>query len=257
MAIKLQLISFYTLVRHEWIRMLRIATQIFLPPVILTALYFLIFGTLIGNRIGHIAGMSYIAFITPGLIIMSVITNAYSNVSSSLFGMRFQKNIEEILISPMRPSLLLLGCVVGGIIRGFAVAILVYLVSCFFLEFKLHHLTLTLMVVLLAATVFSLAGFLNGMLARTFDDVMIIPTFVLTPLTYLGGVFYATNMLSPFWAKIARLNPVLYIVNAQRYAMLGYTEVNIFITMSIIGLIVLLLAYVNLILLHKGVGLRD
>lgn len=257
MIIKLQCIALYTLVRRELVRMFRIASQVFLPPVITTALYFLIFGSLIGNRIGPIQGVSYAVFIAPGLIMMTLITNAYSNVSTSLFTVRFQKSIEEILISPMHDSLLLLGYVLGGMIRGIIVAILVYLVSALFLHAQFHHLGLSLIVVMLVSAIFSLAGFTNGMLARNFDDVMIVPTFILAPLTYLGGVFYTTNMLPPFWQTISHLNPILYMVNALRQVMIGQQEVNMMVAMTIILSMLAVLTIVNLILLKKGRGLRE
>lgn len=257
MTIKQQLIALYTLIRREVVRMLRISSQVFLPPVITTGLYFLIFGTLIGTRIGDIQGVSYPLFIAPGLIMMSVITNAYGNVSTSLFSLRFQKSIEELLVSPMSNGLMLFGYVLGGMIRGAIVALLVFLVSCFFMKLELQHVFLSILVVLLVSAVFSLAGFTNAMLARNFDDVMLIPTFVLTPLTYLGGVFYSTSMLSPFWQKISHFNPILYMVNAMRHAMIGQEEVGITLSMSIICLMLVLLIILNMRMLNKGVGLRD
>lgn len=257
MATKQQAIALYTIIRRELVRMFRIATQVFLPPVITTALYFLIFGRLIGGRIGPINGVNYILFIAPGLIMMSVITNAYANVSTSLFSVRFQKNIEEMLVSPMHDNLLLLGFVLGGVLRGVIVALLVYLVSYCFLKFEIHNLGMTLVVILLVSAIFSLAGFTNAMLARNFDDVMIIPTFVLAPLTYLGGVFYSTNMLPEFWQKISHLNPIFYMVNALRYAMLGQYEVNMITSVFIICIMLLILTTLNMILLKKGVGLRE
>ncbi|MDR3501020.1 MAG: ABC transporter permease [Legionella sp.] len=257
MAIKKQLVSLYTLVRREVVRMFRIASQVFLPPVITTTLYFLIFGSLIGPRIGEIQGVSYPMFIAPGLIMMSVIVNSYGNVSSSLYSVRFQKSIEEMLISPMHDSFLLLGYVFGGMVRGLIVAILVYLIASFFLTIQLSHLPMTLLVVLLVSAIFSLAGFTNAMVARNFDDIMIIPTFVLTPLTYLGGVFYSTAMLPNFWQKVSLLNPILYMVNALRQAMIGQSEVGMGLAMSIICLMLVLLTALNLYLLKKGVGLRE
>jgi len=257
MAIKQQLIALYTLVRRELVRMLRIASQVFLPPVITTALYFLIFGSLIGSRIGPIQGVSYPMFIAPGLIMMSVIINSYGNVSTSLFSVRFQKSIEEMLISPMHNGLLLLGYVLGGVFRGLIVAILVFIVASFFLTIHFSDLPLTLLVVLLVAAVFSLAGFTNAMIAGNFDDIMLVPTFILTPLTYLGGVFYSINMLPPFWQKLSYLNPILYMVNALRHVMIGQEEVSMTLAMSIIGLMLVALTVVNLKLLDKGVGLRE
>jgi ABC-2 type transport system permease protein len=257
MAIKQQTIAVYTLVRRELVRMFRIATQVFLPPVITTTLYFLIFGSLIGPRIGSIQGVSYPMFIAPGLIMMSVIVNSYGNVSSSLYSVRFQKSIDEMLVSPMHNSLLLFGYVLGGMFRGLIVAALVYIIASFFLTIELSHLPMTLLVVLLVSAVFSLAGFTNAMVARNFDDIMIVPTFILTPLTYLGGVFYSINMLPEFWQKISWLNPILYMVNALRNAMIGQSEVNTTLAMGIIVLMLALLTFINMILLKKGVGFRE
>lgn len=257
MNIRRQLIALYTIIRRELVRMFRIASQVFLPPVITTSLYFLIFGSLMGPRIGMIQGVSYPLFIAPGLIMMSVIINAYGNVSTSLFSIRFQKSIEELLISPMHNSLLLLGYVLGGVLRGVIVALLVFIVARFFLPIELNHLPMTLLVVVLVAAVFALAGFTNGMLARNFDDVMLVPTFLLTPLTYLGGVFYSISMLPVFWQKVSLLNPILYMVNALRHAMIGQEEVSMHLSMSIILLMLVSLITLNMVLLNKGVGLRE
>lgn len=252
-----QIIALYTLIRRELVRMFRIASQVFLPPVITTLLYFLIFGTVVGDRLGTIQGISYANFIAPGLIMMAVIVNSYSNVSNSLFSARFQKNIEEMLVSPMHNSVLLLGYTLSGVLRGVLVAILVYIVACFFLDMNFKNIPMTLLIVFLASSVFSLAGFANGMLARTFDEVAIVPTFVLAPLTYLGGVFYATNMLPSFWQKVSYFNPIFYMVNALREVMVGQQEINMLLSMSIICIILLVLIVLNLVLLKKGVGLHD
>lgn len=250
-------IAFYTLVRRELIRMFRISSQVFLPPVITTTLYFLIFGKLIGGRIGDIGGVNYPTFIAPGLIMMTVITNAYGNVSSSFYSIRFQKNVEEMLVSPMSYGILLSGFIMGGMLRGIIVGFLVFLVSCFFVSYELHHWLITLMVLILVSAVFSLAGFTNAMLAKSFDDVMIIPTFVLTPLTYLGGVFFSTSMLSPVWETISYFNPILYMVNAFRYGMLGYSSVNIYAALSMITIFVILFWFINIVMMNRGIGLRD
>lgn len=257
MPIKNQWIALHTLIKHEMARMFRIASQVFLPPVITTALYFLIFGNLIGERIGPIQGKSYAQFIAPGLIMMAIITNAYSNVSTSLFNMRFQKSIEELLVSPLNNGLLLFGFLAGGILRGVIVAILVWLTSCFFVVFPFNHFILTLICILLASCLFALAGFTNALIARNFDDIMLIPTFIIAPLTYLGGVFYTTEMLSPFWQTISQLNPILYLVNALRYAMIGQIGVHIYHSLAIICIIILALLALNLSLLKRGVGLRN
>jgi len=257
MNINKQLIAVYTLIHRELVRMFRISSQVFLPPVITTLLYFLIFGSVIGNRIGTIQGISYAEFIAPGLIMMAVITNAYSNVSTSLFSVRFQRSIEEMLVSPMHYSLLLLGYTLGGVLRGVIVAILVYIVAGFFIELDLNNIPMTLLIVILVASLFALAGFTNGMLARTFDDVALVPTFILGPLTYLGGVFYSTTMLPLIWQKVSLFNPIFYMVNALRQAMIGHQELNMAIGMIIICSMVSILAILNLVLLKKGVGLHD
>ncbi|KTD55078.1 transporter subunit: membrane component of ABC superfamily protein [Legionella sainthelensi] len=257
MAIRKQLIALYTLVRRELVRMFRIASQVFLPPVITTTLYFLIFGSLIGPRIGNIEGVSYPMFIAPGLIMMSVIVNSYGNVSSSLYSVRFQRSIDEMLVSPMHHGLLLLGYVLGGVFRGLIVAILVFLVASFFLTIELSHLPMTLLVVLLVSAIFASAGFTNAMVARNFDDIMLIPTFVLTPLTYLGGVFYSITMLPEPWQKISWFNPILYMVNALRNAMIGQSEVSISLAIGIICLMLVSITILNMILLKKGIGLRE
>lgn len=251
------IIGLYTIVRRELIRMFRIASQVFLPPIITTLLYFLIFGSIIGQRIGQIDGISYTLFIAPGLVMMSVINNSYANVSNSLFSVRFQKSIEEILVSPMHYSLILVGYTLGGVFRGLIVALLVLFISYFFLDLNFKTLPMTLFIILLVSALFSLAGFTNGMLARNFDDVALIPTFVLTPLTYLGGVFYSTHMLSSFWQHATYLNPIFYMINALRHVMIGQQEININITISVIILLLIGLIAVNLILLKRGIGMRE
>ncbi|KTC65267.1 ABC transporter permease [Legionella adelaidensis] len=257
MTINQQFIAVYTLVRRELVRMFRIFSQVFLPPVITTLLYFLIFGSVIGKRIGSVEGVDYTLFIAPGLIMMAVITNAYANVSTSLFSSRFQKNIEEMLVSPLHYSLLLLGFVLGGTLRGMLVALFVFIVCLFFVPFSLEHMFLALLVVFLVATLFSLAGFANGMLARNFDDVAIVPTFILAPLTYLGGVFYTSNMLSPFWQKMMYFNPIFYMVNAIRHVMIGQDETNIVLALAVIVIMLVFLTIMNLILLKRGIGIRE
>lgn len=259
MTFKLQSVAFYTILKREIMRMFRIKSQVFLPPIITTTLYFLIFGSLIGARIGTILGVKYIVFIAPGLIMMSVITNSYSNVSASLFSTRFQKSIEEMLVSPMSIMVIIAGYVLGGVIRGIIVAILVFLVSFLFLPHNIdfHHLPLTLLVVVLVATLFSLAGLTNAMLAKNFDDIMLIPTFVLTPLTYLGGVFYSVSMLPPFWEKVSQFNPILYMINAMRYAMIGVAEVSFGKSLAIIVALLIAMTVANFIMLKRGIGLRD
>ena len=220
-------IAFLTIVRKEVRRFMRIWMQTLLPPAITMTLYFVIFGTLIGSRIGEMGGFSYIQFVVPGLVMMSVVTNSYANVVSSFYGAKFQRFIEEILVSPMSNSIVLWGYIVGGVARGLLVGLIVTLLSLFFTELHIHNLWVMIAIVTLTSVFFSLAGFINAVFANSFDDVSIVPVFVLTPLTYLGGVFYSIDMLSDFWAGVSMLNPMLYIVNAFRYGILGVSDVNV------------------------------
>lgn len=254
---KLQFTALYTLIRNEMMRLFRIFNQVFFPPVITTFLYFLIFGSIIGERIGQIHGVDYAEFIAPGLIMMTVITNAYSNVSTSLFNMRFQKNIEEILVSPMHHAVMLMGFILVGILRGLLVATLVFLVSSFFINIKLSSLPATLGVVSLVAALFALAGFTNGLLARNFDDIALVPTFILTPLTYLGGVFYDTSMLPSFWREASFFNPIFYMVNALRQVMIDQPFLNLSLALSLLLLMFVFMVGLNLFLLKKGIGIRE
>jgi len=257
MRMNYQAVALYTIIRREIVRMLRISSQTFLPPVITTTLYFLIFGAVIGDRIGPVANHPYTTFIAPGLIIMGVITNAYSNVATSLFSMRFQRSIEELLVSPMHWSIMLSGFILGGTIRGLLVAFLITVASSFFVELDVfRHLPMAFLVLLLVSLIFSLAGFLNGMLARTFDNVAFVPTFVLTPMIYLGGVFYATNMLPSIWQKVTLINPIYYMVHALRHVMLSTGE-SISRDLIIMAALLLGLLVTTAVLIKKGVGLRD
>ncbi|MEZ5539517.1 MAG: ABC transporter permease [Pseudomonadales bacterium] len=227
-------IAFYTILTKEVRRFMRIWMQTLLPPAITTGLYFVIFGTLIGGRIGEMQGFSYIQFVVPGLVMMSVLTNAYSNVVSSFFSVKFQRSIEELLIAPVPNWAILAGYVAGGVARGICVGIVVTLLSLFFTQLHVQHWFIMISAVLLTSILFSLAGLINAIYARNFDDVSIIPTFVLTPLTYLGGVFYSVDLLPPFWKALSLMNPIIYMVNAFRYGMLGITDVNIAFSLGMI-----------------------
>lgn len=250
-------IALKTIVSREIHRFMRIWPQTLLPPAITMALYFIIFGKLIGSRIGDMGGFDYIQYIVPGLIMMSVITNSYSNVVSSFFGAKFHRSIEELLISPVSPHTILVGFVTGGICRGLAVGVIVSILSLFFTSLQMHHLFITLFVVVLTAAVFSLAGFINAVYARNFDDISIVPTFVLTPLTYLGGVFYSIDLLPSFWQHVSLLNPILHMVNAFRYGILGVSDINIFIAISFLIVAVVAMYLFSLHLLNTGRGLRQ
>jgi ABC-2 type transport system permease protein len=222
-----QWVAFWTIFTKEIRRFTRIWIQTLLPPVITMSLYFVIFGALIGSRIGKMDGFDYMSFVVPGLIMMSVITNSYANVVSSFFSAKFQHSIEELLVSPTPNYIILAGYVSGGVARGLLVGLLVSIVSFFFTGVAIHNLGIIILVVFLTSTLFATAGFLNAVFADSFDDINIVPTFVLTPLTYLGGVFYSITLLPEFWQAVSKLNPVLYVVNSFRYGFLGITDINI------------------------------
>lgn len=249
-------VAFYTIVHREIRRFLRIWTQTLLPAVITVTLYFIIFGSLIGSQLKGIKGFSYMEYIAPGLVMMTVINNAYSNVVGSFFGAKFQRFIEEILVAPVPDFLILAGYVVGGVARGLMVALAVLLIALFFTKLGVVHIGVTLCVIVLAAILFSLAGFCNAVFAKTFDDIAIIPTFVLTPLTYLGGVFYSTSMLPPFWQAVSLCNPILYMVDAFRYGILGVSDINIMVSLAMMLLFVGLLGGYSFYLLRRGIGLK-
>ncbi len=251
-----QWIAFLTILRKEIKRFTRIWIQTLLPPAITMILYFVIFGKLIGSRIGEMGGFSYIEFVAPGLIMMAVITNAYANVSSSFFSAKFQRSIEELLVSPTPNYIILLGYVMGGVARGVAVGLIVTAMSLFFTDLHIHHWFTTLFIVFMTSVVFSLAGFINAIYANTFDDVSIIPTFVLTPLTYFGGVFYSINLLPGFWQQVSVLNPILHMVNAFRYGMLGISDLHIGMALIGLTLFVAILFAIALHLLKTGKRLR-
>lgn len=252
-------VGFYTILRKEYIRIVRIWSQTLLPPVMNVALYLLIFGAFMGKRIGMVGGSTYASFIIPGLILMAVITNSYGNVSTSFFSAKFQKNIEEILVSPLPEWLIVLGFTFGGIIRGALVALCVFAVVFIApgIQLELRNIPLALLILFLTAGFFSLAGLLNAMFAKKFDDVSFIPTFVLTPLTYLGGIFYPLSSLPESWQKIAALNPIQHIVSALRYAFLGTSDLPFWYALAflIAGNVVLYLACLSY--LRKGLGIRN
>ncbi|WII95778.1 ABC transporter permease [Moraxella haemolytica] len=222
-----QFIAFYTLLCKEIKRILRIWPQTLLPPVITMTLYFVIFGQMIGSRVGEMGGVSYMQFIVPGLIMMAVITNSYSNVVSSFFSTKFHGSIDELLVSPISKHAILLGYVCGGVFRGLAIALIVSIVALFFTKLPIAHVPIMLITVIGTSALFSLGGLINAVFARSFDDISIVPSFILTPLTYLGGVFYSLENLSPFWQNLSLLNPIVYMVNAFRYGILGHSDVNV------------------------------
>ncbi len=250
-------IAYYTIVRKEIIRMMRIWSQTFLPSVVTMSLYYIVFGSFIGSQIAPIGGFSYIQFIVPGLVMMAVITNSYSNVVSAFFGAKFQRNLEELMISPTPNWVVVLGFVSGGVFRGLIIGVLVLLTSLFFTHLTIFSLPILLTAVILTSILFSLAGLLNGMFAKTFDGVSIVPVFVLTPLTYLGGVFYSINRLPPLWQHVSLFNPILYMVNAFRYGFLGVSDVSISMSFSLLIGLTALLGGIILYLFKTGAGLKS
>lgn len=257
MNLRGQLISLFTLVRKEYRRVLRIWVQTIMPPAITMTLYFIIFGNLIGRRIGTMGGFDYMQYIAPGLIMMSVITNSYGNVVSSFFNAKFQRHLEEMLVAPMPNYAIVLGHVGGGVFRGLLVGAMVTIVALFFTRLSVSSLFVTVSVVVLTAVVFSLAGLINAIFARKFDDVSIIPSFVLAPLTYLGGVFYSISLLPDVAQAASKLNPILYMVNAFRYGMLGVSDIDIGLAYLIIVVFAIGLFSVSIFLINRGVGIRE
>jgi len=249
--------AFRTLLVKEILRFARIWVQTILPPAITMALYFVIFGKLIGSQIGDIEGFRYIDFIVPGLILMSVISNSYANTVSSFYFSRWNKHIDELLIAPIPNWLILAGYVAGGVARGVIVGIVVTIVASFFSDLSIHSYGITFLVFVLTSVLFSLAGFINGVFANSFDDISIIPTFVLTPLTYLGGVFYSMSLLPEFWQTVSMANPVLYMVNAFRYGLLGVSDIQLSSGIVIILGFTLVLAVYAHSLMKRGVGIKS
>lgn len=250
-------VAFITLVRKEVKRFTRIWVQTLLPPVITMSLYFIIFGKLIGERIGEMSGTPYIAFVVPGLVMMAVINNSYANVVSSFFSAKLNRSIEELQVSPTPSSVIIAGYVAGGALRGLIIGLLVTALSFFFTDIYLHSIAITISVIVLAAILFALAGFINATFANSFDDINIIPTFILTPLTYLGGVFYSIDMLPTFGQVLSQFNPILYLVNSFRYGMLGISDINIGAALSGLIFTVIILYAVCWYLLEKSQRLRQ
>jgi len=257
MNVALNLVAVKTIIRKEIVRVLRIWIQTIVPPAITMTLYFVIFGNLIGKRIGSMDGFDYMQYIAPGLIMMSVITNSYGNVVSSFFGAKFTRHIEEMLVAPMSNASIIIGHVAGGVLRGLLVGTLVTVIALFFTHLDIAHPFIMISVVLLSSIVFSLAGFINAIFATKFDDISIVPTFVLTPLTYLGGVFYTISLLPPFWQSVSKANPILYMVNAFRYGILGKSDIDIGHAYVILFVFIVVLFTACVQLMRRGIGIRE
>ncbi|KMJ45881.1 ABC transporter permease [Xenorhabdus khoisanae] len=254
--IQLYWVALKTIWIKEVTRFGRIWVQTLLPPIITMSLYFVIFGNLVGSRIGEMGGVGYMQFIVPGLIMMSVITNSYANVSSSFFGAKFQRSIEEVLVAPVPTHVIIAGFVGGGVARGVCVGILVTLVSLLFVPLQIHSWGMVVITLLATSILFSLAGLLNAIFAKTFDDISIIPTFVLTPLTYLGGVFYSLTLLPTFWQIVSKLNPIVYMVSGFRYGFLGISDVSLAMTLGMLSIFIALFYFLAWYLIESGRGLR-
>lgn len=251
-------ISLYTLVRRDFIRILRIWPQTLLPSIITSVLYFLIFGSFLGSRIGDVNGVPYISFVIPGLIMLAVITNSYSNVAFVMFTSKFfNRTIDEILVSPTPPSIIVVGLILGGIVRGVIVGFLVLIVSLFFSKLTVASLIVLITFLILTSLAISLGGLINGVYAKSIDGVNIIPTFVLTPLVYLGGVFYSTDSLSGIWQTLTQFNPIFYIINGFRYGFLGFSDVSVHVSYFVLLGINILLATIAWYLIKTGLGLKQ
>ncbi len=251
------LIAMYTLFRKEVVRFLRIWPQTLFPPIITQTLYFLIFGKFIGSQISDINGISYMAFIVPGLVMMSVINNSYVNVAGSFFSSKFQRSVEELLVSPAPDWVIVGGYALSGALRGILCGLLVLGVSVFFTRPAIHHIGYILVFMVLTAIVFALGGLINGILARKFDDISIVPTFILTPLTYLGGVFYSISLLPGVWRTLSKFNPILYMINGFRYGFYGFSDVSVLLSFGILILFAVVFTVIIFHFLRKGLGLRS
>ena len=251
-------VSFYTIVRKDVVRVVRIWPQTFLPSVVTSVLYFLVFGSIIGSRVGQISGFDYMQFIVPGLVMLAVVTNAFSNVATTFFTSKFfSRIIDEILVSPTPPLVMIAGFVAGGMVRGLGVGILVLLVSLFFALPTIAHPFVVIFFLILSSLIFSLAGLVNGVYAKNFDGITIVPTFVLTPLVYLGGVFYSVSALPSWWATLTYFNPIFYLINGFRYGFLGIADVSIAVSAAVLTVLALGLIGINWYLIRTGLGLRQ
>ncbi|PIW37251.1 MAG: ABC transporter permease [Candidatus Kerfeldbacteria bacterium CG15_BIG_FIL_POST_REV_8_21_14_020_45_12] len=257
MTINKQLVALSTIARKEITRFLRIWTQTLIPPVITQTLYFVVFGSFIGSQVGDINGISYIQFIVPGLVMMAVISSSYMNTVSSFFIAKFQRNIEELLVSPSPGWVVIAGYTAGGVARGLLTGAIVFVVSLLFTHPTIQHPLLILVFVILTSVVFSLAGLLNGIFAKKFDDTSIFTTFILTPLTYLGGVFYAIDRLPPIWQTISKFNPIVYMIDGFRYGFYGFSSVSVWVSLLLLSAFSVALILVNLFVMKRGTGLKS
>ncbi|MFA6414955.1 MAG: ABC transporter permease [Candidatus Paceibacterota bacterium] len=258
MPLDKQFISFYTILRKGVVRIIRIWSQTLLPSVVTSVLYFAVFGNILGSRIGELNGIPYILFVVPGLVMLAVITNSYMDVATTFFVSKFfSRNIDEILVSPTPPSVIIAGFVASGVVRGMLVGALVLIVSLFFALPSIAHPLIVILFLFLSSLVFALGGLVNGIYAKDFDGISIVPTFVLTPLVYLGGVFYSINSLPPFWQTVSLGNPIFYLINGFRYGFLGTSDVSLLTCFSVLFALMLALLGANIYFLKKGLGLKQ
>jgi len=257
MATARNMIALKSILHKETHRFMRIWVQTLVPPAITISLYFVIFGSLIGSRIGEMGGFDYMSFIVPGLIMMSVITNSYSNVASSFFSAKWQRNVEEMLVAPVPNWVIVAGYVGGGMARGILVGLIVTLIALLFVDIQIHNVWIIIATVAMTSATFALGGLINAVFAGSFDDISIIPTFVLTPLTYLGGVFYSISLLPDFWQGVSQINPIVYMVNAFRYGFLGISDVDLTVAFGVLAFFIVTLFAIAMTLINKGIGLRS
>ena len=256
MTVKQNFIAFYTIIRKEFIRIIRIWTQTLLPPMINISLYFFIFGKIIGDKVGVVEGIRYIEFILPGLVMMSVVLNSYNNVVSSFFGTKFNKSVEELIVSPTPSYIIVIGYCLGGVIRGFIIGFLVIFTSSFFVKFRIHSVLLLVISMFICSFLFALGGYLNALFAKKFDDIVFFPSFILTPLTYLGGIFYSIEMIPKFWQSLSFLNPIFYMVNLFRYSFFQLSHININLSILFITLFTIFLFFICVLLTKQSDKLR-
>ncbi len=252
-----QFVAFYTMLRGDFVRIIRIWSQTLLPPVVTTSLYFVVFGTFIGSQLQPIQGLSYIQFIVPGLIMMSVITSSYMNTVSTFYFAKWTKTLDEVLVSPMPEWLVIVGFVSGGVMRGLLVGVLVGIVGLFFTHLAIHNLFVLVAALVLTSILFSLGGLINGVFAKGFDGISIVPTFVLTPLTYLGGIFFSISQFTPFWQNVSLFNPILYMINAFRWGFFGVSDINIWVCFGVLIAFIAVFLGILLWLFRRGMGVRN
>ncbi len=250
-------IAYYTMLRAEFVRIIRIWSQTLLPPIVTTTLYFVVFGKFIGSQLAPIDGFEYIQFIVPGLIMMAIITSSYMNTVSTFYFAKWTRTLDEILVSPMPNWTVVVGFVSGGVLRGLLVGILVLIVSLFFTHLAVFNVVVLILAAVLTSVLFSLGGLINGVFAKGFDGISIVPTFVLTPLTYLGGIFYSIDQFSPFWQQVSMFNPILYMINAFRYGFLGISDINIWVCFGVLLGMLALFVGIILYLFRQGIGVKN